>query len=294
MKFSGETRIFFYHPACVLRAEGPDSSSFLQGQFSNDLGKLQPGESRYGLWLDRRGRVLADSQVIRDKVSGFWIISLASGPGTIAGHLNAHLIADEVEITDRTGDFRGVSVLGGEDSALPPDPLAPTGLAFPGRRSRGGSWEVLYPEADAAGVEQALRGLPVLQEDEVERIRIRSGVPRVPADIGPGDLPNEGGLESEAVSYSKGCYLGQEIMARLRTKGRVRRRLVRVSGTGSVPPLPAGLFRGEKRVGELRSAVGAGAGFEGLALVAADVADPGAGLSLGPGDAASVDLEPLR
>jgi folate-binding Fe-S cluster repair protein YgfZ len=87
--------------------------------------------------------------------------------------------------------------------------------------------------------------------------------------VGPGDLPNEAGLEAEAISYTKGCYLGQEVMARLKSMGQVRRRLVRVGGAGeSIPALPVPLFGGGRAVGELRSAVRDGAGgWSGLAML---------------------------
>ncbi len=87
------------------------------------------------------------------------------------------------------------------------------------------------------------------------------------ADIGPTDLPNEGGLETEAISYTKGCYLGQEVMARLKNMGQVRRRLLRVHGTGEPPTRLAPVFQAARKVGEVRSAVRDGAGWVGLALV---------------------------
>jgi folate-binding Fe-S cluster repair protein YgfZ len=81
-------------------------------------------------------------------------------------------------------------------------------------------------------------------------------------------LPNEGGLEHDATSYTKGCYLGQEVMARLKSMGQVRRRLMRVEGPGAVPAeLPVPFFVGGKKVGELRSAVRVGDGFVGLAMI---------------------------
>jgi hypothetical protein len=102
----------------------------------------------------------------------------------------------------------------------------------------------------------------------LERLRIEAGVPAVPRDIGPEDLPNEGELEVDAISYTKGCYLGQEVMARLKSMGQVRRKLVRVTGTGSISlGLPAALFADGKKVGELRSAVPTGEGFFGLAMI---------------------------
>ena len=102
-----------------------------------------------------------------------------------------------------------------------------------------------------------------------------AGIPSVPGDIGPADLPNEGGLEADAISYSKGCYLGQEVMARIKSLGRVRRTLVRVTGTVAPPAVPAGLWQGERREGELRSAAPTPGGFDGLALVSVTSAAAG-------------------
>jgi hypothetical protein len=123
-----------------------------------------------------------------------------------------------------------------------------------------------------------------------ESLRIHSGIPSVPRDAGPGDLPQEAGLVAAAVSFDKGCYLGQEIMARLKTRGRIRRGLRVVGGArspsalavpSSLPNAPGGLvpphrvlplFWQGKPVGELRSWVVDGAeGWIGLAMVQVDV-----------------------
>ena len=114
-----------------------------------------------------------------------------------------------------------------------------------------------------------LAGWRELSADEMARRRIEAGIPAVPADLGPGDLPNEGGLEADAISYTKGCYLGQEVMARLKAMGTVRRRLVRVAWAGEeILTLPAALFLGARQVGELRSAAPeAKGGAIGLAMV---------------------------
>src|SRR3954467_6753383 len=103
----------------------------------------------------------------------------------------------------------------------------------------------------------------------MSRRRIAAGIAAVPADVGPGELPNEGGLDAEAISYTKGCYLGQEVMARLKSMGQLRRRLLRVQGIGETyPALPAPVFAGSRQVGELRSAVRNGTGgWTGLAMV---------------------------
>ena len=136
---------------------------------------------------------------------------------------------------------------------------------FRGRRDAGECWEWLAPRGT----------LPPIQDERVElssktleSIRMEAGVPAVPVDLGPGDLPHEGGLDQVAVSYSKGCYLGQEVMARLRT-GKIRRRLFRVAGAGLPPEgRPTPLFQAGRRCGELRSAVpDATGGWLGLAML---------------------------
>jgi folate-binding protein YgfZ len=104
----------------------------------------------------------------------------------------------------------------------------------------------------------------------------------VPADIGPGELPNEGGLESVAISYNKGCYLGQEVMARLKSMGQVRRRLLRVKGDGPAPTSPAPIFQGDRRIGELRTRVPTPKGFEGFALLSLLNLQKDIGLSFSP------------
>jgi folate-binding protein YgfZ len=290
MKIPENSAIYPYAPACVLRASGPDAATFLQGQFTNDLSKAGPGQAVYGLWLDRKGKVIGDSHVIQaPDGQGYTIISMGSPAEAIRSHLGDHIIADEVEILDETPAWRGIVLLGtGTGAWLAAAPRA--GLFFPGRRESGENWEWILPEVDAAGALGLLAGARVAGGAEVERRRILSGIPSVPADIGPSDLPNEGGLDLQAISYSKGCYLGQEVMARIKSLGRVRRRLVRVSGSGTVPPLPSGLWLGERREGEIRSATGDPAGFAGLALLSVTSLEAGGPFSLAPNGVPSVKI----
>src|SRR5450631_2299879 len=101
MNFPQNTAVFRYTPAGVLRIGGADASTFLQGQFTNDLSKMASGSSVYGLWLDRRGKVIGDSHVILAQGGGeYWIVSTGSKGAAIAEHLNDHIIADEVEVSN--------------------------------------------------------------------------------------------------------------------------------------------------------------------------------------------------
>jgi folate-binding protein YgfZ len=290
MKIPASISVFPYSPGCLLRVAGPDSRTFLQGQFTNDLNQLAPGKGVYGLWLDRKGKVVADGSVIQDKTAPeFWVASTASPARLLEEHLGGHIIADDVSLSDETGAWRAVSLIGaGAGAWLAGEPRP--GLFFQGRRSSLENWEWFFPSADSAPVSEMVAGARLLEWVELERLRINSGIPSVPADIGPADLPNEGGLDRDAISYSKGCYLGQEVMARIKALGRVRRTLVRVRGAGAVPPLPAALWHGEGRVGEIRSAVPDGEGFAGLALVLVAAAAAGEALTLSPGGAARVSF----
>jgi len=292
VNFPESAVIFRYLPACLLRVSGSDAATFLQGQFTNDLSKIEPGLAVYGLWLDRKGHVIADGHVVlAADGTGFWIASVSSPARDVARRLGDYIVADDVVIEDATAGRLGLSLIGaGAGAWLAAEPRA--GLFFPGRRDSGESWEWIYPAGDSEAVNAAISGARALELGAVERMRIASGIPSVPADIGPSDLPNEGGLESEAISYSKGCYLGQEVMARLKSMGRVRRSLVRVRGSGTPPLVPAALWSGGRREGELRSAVpdAGGLGFVGLALVSVASAASSGPLSLGAGGPPSIEI----
>ena len=266
MNVSTSPSIFWWKPGCWLRVSGPDAATFLQGQFTNDLRGLSPGSARYGLWLSVKGKVLADSFVVRGaSEEEFWIGSYFSSATTIRERLESHIIADDVTVEDLTAEWAAVSVWDATGHETGPA----GGFRFSGRRTRAENFELVFPAAARERIQTLCAFARELSWAGVERGRIAAGIPAIPADIGPGDLPNEGGLESDAISFTKGCYLGQEVMARLKTMGQVRRKLLRVRGDAeTIPALPARLFDRSRPVGELRSAVHDGAGgWIGLAML---------------------------
>ncbi len=289
-----------YRPTACLHVTGEDALTFLQGQFTQELRSSATCPLAYGLWLNQKGKVLADGFVLREAVDNLWIISFSSGAAVIRERLEAYVIADDVVIEDVTADWMGCAMGGPEAAAwlaheaggVPKEGeflrTEGGGFVFRGRRGDGVSYEWIAPSsAKTAG----LGGAPMTLQ-ELERMRIAAGFPQVPQDIGPGDLPNEGGLDVIGVSFTKGCYLGQEVMARLKAMGTVRRRLVRVRATACMSPsVPCALLQGERRVGELRSAVADGAGgFIGLAMVAKLGLEPQALLAAEPGGAGFIEL----
>ena len=272
---------------------GEDAFRFLQGQFTNDLRALESGtgNSVYGLWLTLKGKVLADSFVVKGSAPGeIWIGSYASPASVIRERLESHVIADDVAIEDVTKAWAGVSGFGVSPSEG--EVGTSSGVVFPGRRGEVANWEWVFPVAGGEPVELATPAPRLLDDAEMERRRIAAGIPSVPVDVGPADLPNEAGLEESAISYTKGCYLGQEVMARLKSMGQVRRRLWRVRGAGAEwPRLPAAVFAGTRQVGELRSAVGdETGGWLGLAMVTLMHVSAGGELSFTAGGAPDLRL----
>lgn len=296
------TGAYLYNPSAMVRISGPDANSFLQGQFTNDLTRPN-GSSTYGLWLNLKGKVLADSFVLRTAASDFLMVSSFSPAATIRQRLEDYIIADEVEVRDETSAWQAINLFGPRAESIvtsvfgsTPQPesflAAADALVFRGRFSRDPNFMILAPPSVA--VERLSRilaiGASTVDAEVIAAERIASGIPAVPADIGVGDLPNEGGLEVSAISFTKGCYLGQEVMARLKNLGQVRRRLHVVEGFGS-PPAPATeVFQNGMRVGTLRSVAHRGDGYVAFAMLSLIKLDPKADLNLGPDSPMAIRL----
>lgn len=106
------SRFHRYEPGCCIEVTGPDAAEFLQGQFSNDLSKMVSGEVVYGLWLDRKGKVLADSFVLCRAVDSYLLASVHCAESVVQERLDAYLIMEEVELAGSSAGARGVCVLG--------------------------------------------------------------------------------------------------------------------------------------------------------------------------------------
>jgi folate-binding protein YgfZ len=283
-----------WRPAAFLQVAGPDAFNFLQGQFTNDLRLLDNQPAVYGLWLEQKGHVLADSFVLKAEGGAFWVASYFSPAEALCERLCAYLVADDATVEDCTAGCAGLTLVGSDAKKMAE--TFGVALSFAGRRTEFPSVELLFSAETLPAVEaqMAALNLPPLPAGDMELSRIKANIPAVPRDIGPDELANEGGLETVAISFTKGCYLGQEIMSRLKSMGKVRRSLLRVTGTGAPPAVPVALFNGPKKMGELRSVAVDGDGFVGLALLTLLGLDRCPGLSIEPGGTPVVQLEEVK
>jgi folate-binding protein YgfZ len=291
-----------YRPGTLLNASGEDVLSFLQGQFTNDL-RQGPGSCVYGLWLNQKGKVVADSHVLRTAEAAFSLFSVDCPAASLQSRLEEYIVADDVSVIDETPASFALAAAGpGSREALQQvlslsleDGTFVRGgglTVIRGRRCAADSFECWGAAEAVEALAERLRqaGGVERSREEMDRVRIEDGVPAVPDDIGPADLPNEGGLEATAISYTKGCYLGQEVMARLKNLGQVRRRLTVVRGREGEIPSRAPLYQGTTKVGETRSTASVGPDSLAFAMLSLVSLDPASGLSLAPGGAPSIEV----
>ena len=223
-----------------IQVSGEDARDYLQSQFSQDIREIKPGDSAYGLFLSLKGKVRADGFVYGLQNDEFAVVSYHCPLEELADLLEENVIADDVE-------FQLVQAGGSYIIKEREKPERPEGtLVFPGRWMKAEHWDVILPKN-----EKTLENCRSAQE--LEQIRLQDGVIAVPQDIGPEELPQEGGLEEVAVSFNKGCFLGQEVMARLKAMGKVQRRIYQVQGDGVVPTSGEKILCGGAEAGELRS-----------------------------------------
>lgn len=287
-----------YDPAGLLRVTGEDAEVFLQGQCTQELRADRAPPVTYGLWLNQKGRVQADSHVLRVSGQEWWLFSLESPGAAIRERLEAYIIADDVVIEDLAPTWSAAVLSGAEalrwweqQGVSPPAPgqlvAVAGGWGFVGRRGSADTWELLLPRDAPVWADW-----PAMSGVELERRRIRAGIPVVPRDVGENDLPNEAGLDAVAISFTKGCYLGQEVMARLKAMGRVRRSLWQVAQAEAVMPVAgATLYQDGRAVGDLRSCIDDGqGGWIGLAMLSKSNLAPAAALALTPEGPAHVTL----
>ncbi len=291
-----------------LEMAGEDRLRFLNGLVTCDVKSLQPGEGAYGFLTQVKGRILADVEILA-RGESLWLELPPGKGGEISEHLGKYVIADRVEI--RPLDRTPLSLIGPEAAAALGEAELPEAVYSHRRIEIGGAEAVVVREADlevpvwtlwtlpddAAPVWQKLvagGALPAGYE-AWDRLRVEAGRPLYGQDYGADNFPQETGLE-EAVSYTKGCYLGQEVVARIHYRGGVNKLLRALAFDGDADPLGKAVVHEGRPAGTVTSAVHSpGRGHLGLAVIHQRV-EPGARVEIegsGTAEVASLPLEPL-
>ncbi len=207
--------------AAVLDVGGPDGIAFLQGQLTQEVRSLAPGEARPAAALTPKGKLLFVARVI-GLPDGRRLLLPRSEREAALAHLKKFVIFQKVEIADRSDEFVRVGLYGPRAGEVPAG-MDATRLPGDGETAA----EILVAAANAGHLERELdrAGSVPLGEETAEILRVEAGRPRFGQDADDSNLADEVGLDA-AISTTKGCYVGQEIVARMRTYGRVNRRLV--------------------------------------------------------------------
>jgi folate-binding protein YgfZ len=274
----------------VLRVGGADAAEYLQGQLTNDVEALQPGEGQYAALLDRKGHMQSDMRVLRPAAEEILIDVEPLARQAVLRHLTMYSIGREVEVGDVSEERAILSLIGPRSvevagtAALPENACEATtvgGVECLAAGTRDGI-DLIAAASDRDRLREALleAGAVEVSPAAAEIIRIESGTPRFGAEMGNETMPAEAGIVEDAVSFTKGCYIGQETVARLHYKGRPNRHLRGLRLSGQAEP-GAALRLGEKEVGRLGSAgVSPALGPIGLAILRRE-AEPGAELAVG-------------
>ena len=255
---------FLVRERSFLLVGGSDAAEYLQGQLTNDTEALEPESGCYAALLDRKGHLSSDMRVLRLENGELWL-DLEPGPAeAVLKHLRTYSIGREVQIDDVTERWAIVSLIGpraGELSGF-------EGLG-PEHAQRFRQWDgtdvlgvatdvgvdLIVNAEDAATLENALAsaGAVRVSDEAAEIIRVESGRPRFGVDIGSEHMPAEAGIVERAVDFEKGCYIGQEPVARLHYRGKPNRTLrgLRLSAPGSHGDA---LLLGDREVGAIGTA----------------------------------------
>jgi len=260
-------------PRSFVRVQGPDAASYLNRMVSNDVEALGVGDACDALLLTPKARVIATLRILRRGETDFLLLTEPELGETVRGQLLRTRFAARCEIE---AEEHSAVLLLGEGAKAPAGSvsLPNSDYGLPG-------WEVVDLDAE-----------PTADADELERLRIEAGTPLAGKDIDERVLPEEAGLTERAVSFTKGCYPGQEPVARLHYRGHANRglRVLRIDA-GQVPERDAEVALDGKAVGRITSAVRDGAAVIALGYVRSEVDEEA---TLEVGGAAARMLRPAR
>lgn len=259
-----------------IEITGRDRAKFLHNFCTNDIRNLQAGRGCEAFITNVQGKVLAHVFVFADS-EAFWIESVPSSAERIIGHLSRYQISEDVTFTDRTAELATLLLAGPQSAAV----LRSIGIEPPAANlshatgSLGGvpigvrrndflklpAFSIVAPDAAVATCRDAVlaAGAQAAGAEVLEALRIAAGFPTYGVDLTDANLAQEANRTAEAISFTKGCYLGQEPIARIDAMGHVNQQLrVLKSESGPVPPAGSELFAADaptKAIGRVTSSV---------------------------------------
>ncbi len=278
---------FLVRDRSALLVSGPDAAEYLQSQLTNDIEALEPDQGCYAALLDRKGHLVADMRALRlshSHADQIWLDTEPAAFEALRKHLETYKIGREVEVADATSSWTITSLIGPaavEAAGCPP--LAPEhaqhyyerdGISVLAVATDRGIDLIARPDAAETLKEGLIAGgAEPVTDAAAEVIRVESGRPRFGLDMGPESMPAEAGIVERAVDFEKGCYIGQEPVARLHYRGKPNRTLrgLRLSAPAA---LGDPITHGEREVGTVGTAcISPALGPIALAIVRREAAD---------------------
>lgn len=249
----------------LVEVRGPDRVNWLQGMVSNDVGRLEEGQGCYAAHLSPQGKVLSQMVVLAD-ADTLWLAVGADNTRASIEELDKLLVMEDAEIVDRSSDFGVLAIAGdGARTVLGDWSGGSIDLESAYAHTEVGTvrvvradlgYELIAPVAGVAQLRDALveAGAGIGDEELWECLRIEAGIPTYGVDVDSRTTLPE--LGDKGIDYEKGCYIGQEVVAKIRYIGHVNRRFVglRFEGTG-VPQANTNVSRDGREVGRITSSV---------------------------------------
>ena len=213
--------LFDLSPRAKFRISGGDALRFLNGQVSNDVRKARPEAAIRACVLNAKGKIDADLMIRADGES-FLMDADAELREQLPARLDRYIIADDVQIDDVSDDFALFHASGQAPAALQ---NAGGAIAQAERFGTRGADLWIARDKHAATLQALSAALPTCDEDCAEVLRIERGLPRWGRELTNEIIPAEANLEASAIDYAKGCYIGQEVISRMKMSGQTNKRL---------------------------------------------------------------------
>jgi tRNA-modifying protein YgfZ len=288
---------------------GTERASYLQGLLTNDIVALKPGQGCYTAYLTAQGRMIADLYVY--ELGDVLLLTMSGGvKDGVMAKFDQFIFSEDVQLGDVTGTFAQIAVVGpdaaGRVASIVSGVSEAALRAMPEHGNARGEWtggaaivtritdtgepgfDLFVERAQAAALKAALTaaGVSGLDEATAEAVRVESGMPLFGRDMDEETIPLEAGIEPRAISFTKGCYVGQEVIIRVlhRGHGRVARKLVGLTIEGErVPEAGAPIRSGDREIGHVTSSTASPAVNRPIALayVHRDFLEPGTTVTVG-------------